>query len=306
MEPGFRLFLSWSFWIVEWIAVGLLASAGYALDVTVPDAGKDPIFLQPLVQFVQAHATVLGILLGAYIVVNRAVRRLRKDGESKELRVMHRMVNRNLDKFRQVVFPGLSDTIPQDENRVTMFKYQPFKWTLRLWPWSGWLVMLERSGHLTRYRAPIFRVTDNPEKCEGIAGRAWRSGAVRSGNPKAPLPDLSDMPYTNWYRAFALQIREWFNDDSPSVVQYAEHRRMVDNYAQATCTSSRVVWTRLRQGKPCPTSILGILIYGKGKRPWGVLAMDSCNSIACIDSNDRKFVRALNQLMDTLDELEWL
>lgn len=303
MNPGLRQFISWIFLAIEWVGLVVLACVGFAMD---DNAGQDNGFFSPLVQYVQAHAAWIGVGLGTSVLVARLARWSVSDGQTRECRIMHKIVNQELNKFREVVFPGISESIPQDENRVTIFRFEKFKWTFRWWPWSGWLVMLERSGHLTKNRTPIFRAADKPEKCEGVAGQAWRSGAIRSGNPKGLLPDLSDVPYTGWTKAVVLRTGKFFRSSSAAVEQYSQHRKAVETYAAATYTTPQVVWTRLRKRKPCPTSILGILIYTKQKRPWGVLAMDSCNSIACIDSNDKRFLRALKPLMATLAQLEWL
>lgn len=77
----------------------------------------------------------------------------------------------------------------------------------------------------------------------------------------------------------------------------------VKQYAELTHTSENFVWKRLKAGKLCPTSILGVQIINHNKEPWGVLVMDSSNEIECIVTTEIRFKAELTTLQNKLQSL---
>ena len=233
--------ISWIVWWLEWAALISLGAVSYALDVTIPAKPEASIVLQREVEFVQRNPTAIGLSLVGVILVGRIVRLITADNESPEAKVIRRAVNRALDQFRKVAFPNVPVNVPQDHNRVTIFRYRPYLWSFRKWPWSGWLIMLERSGHLTKHGSTVFRSPDDPGQCEGVAGQAWRSGAIRVGGPNKMLPDLSGTPYTGYWKAAILAVAGRIGWMQAAVAKYEDERSVVSNYAQATFTTSNLV-----------------------------------------------------------------
>lgn len=83
-------------------------------------------------------------------------------------------VHRYLDRLRDDVFIDGKDD-PVDHHRITLFRYSrwlPYPWVwlaARALPWGGWLLPVERSGHLTRNTSTYFRAPDRSDRAEGIA-----------------------------------------------------------------------------------------------------------------------------------------
>lgn len=89
-----------------------------------------------------------------------------------------------------------------DSHRVTLFKYKSWSFarTLtpsglkslcknRVWPWSGWLVPVVRSGHTGKRTKIVFSAPDSGRKAEGLAGLCWSSDAVVH---EAKLPNINN------------------------------------------------------------------------------------------------------------------
>jgi hypothetical protein len=81
-----------------------------------------------------------------------------------------------LDKFQEHVFEGQSG--PLHHHRVTLFKYTRRRLWFCRWPWSGWLVPVERSGHTTRRSHTVFLTPDDADQAEGIAGQTGHKNAL--------------------------------------------------------------------------------------------------------------------------------
>lgn len=108
-------------------------------------------------------------------------------------------VHSYLDVFREDVFNfGPDDAV--HHHRVTLFKYVGWCWRLEKWPWSGWLVPVERSGHTTQSQISVFRAPDDADHAEGVAGMTWaRRGQVMVSH----LPDLEASPSDDAFRAYS-------------------------------------------------------------------------------------------------------
>ena len=138
-------------------------------------------------------------------------------------------------------------------------------WLCR-WPWSGWLVPVERSGHTTRRSHTIFLAPDDADQAEGIAGQTWAQNRVVVVN------GLSDV------------------NENPS-------REVLAEYAQRTWIAETWVLQKQRQHA---RSFCGIPVEVKGKL-WGVIVLDSRNPQA-IDQNADKFYRLIGRVLGKLLE----
>jgi len=147
-------------------------------------------------------------------------------------------VHHYLDVFAEDCFFGESSD-PLHHHRVTLFRRVRWRWSWCKYPWSGWVVAVERSGHTTRDHISSFRAPDDADQAEGIAGKAWTTrGVIRISN----LPDLQADPTRAAAKAYALATH---------ISEVAAHRR-----------------------RPRSRSLCGIPIEVKNKR-WGVLVLDS-------------------------------
>lgn len=138
-----------------------------------------------------------------------------------------------LEQIRRFAF---SKTAGQalDLHRVTLFRAKRTLWGRRL-------VIVERTGHLTRGHRTSFRipVNANLNECEGIAGRTW-----------------------GLQQTFCV-------DNLPDVTGNATLQE-VTTYAQQTFVKEE--WIRRR--RPTARSYLGIPVE-VNTLPWGVLLIDS-------------------------------
>lgn len=158
-----------------------------------------------------------------------------------ERKTLWPLVKEILEEFRKQIYPN--GRHPAHMHRVTLFRH--CKWVLRRrfldhLPRTGWLKIIERSGHTTRNSRTVFFAPDDPDRAEGVAGIAWAWNTVVF---KEHLPDLRN---------------ETVTED-----------RLVE-YANNSNTPLEVV----RQLNPVSRSLCGIPIEVNG-RVWGVLVVDS-------------------------------
>ncbi|HET6428414.1 MAG TPA: GAF domain-containing protein, partial [Phycisphaerae bacterium] len=106
-----------------------------------------------------------------------------------------------------------------------------------------WLVIVDRSGHLTLKHRTKFRISDDPNVCEGWAGKVWVQGTVLSIDN---LPEITA--------------------DSPPAD--------LERYARLTGVSKEWIGQRLSKGRRLARSYLAIPVEVNGK-PWGVVVLDS-------------------------------
>jgi hypothetical protein len=147
-----------------------------------------------------------------------------------------------LDQLRVHAFKPTQGEL-QQSNRVTLFKHVRWRWALCKWPWSGWLIPVERSGYTTRKTDTVFRAPDDGDLAEGVAGRAWASEGLVS---KSNLPNV--------------------NADSP----LQEQKR----YADETYMSLDTLKRRLDGKKAVALSLTAFPVEVKNK-VWGVIVFDS-------------------------------
>jgi GAF domain len=169
-----------------------------------------------------------------------------------------------LDTFREHAFEKERGA-PLHYNRVTLFKHVRFRWALCKWPWSGWLIPMERSGHTTQKSRTAFLVPDNADLVQGIAGQTWAQNSVVMVNE---LPDLNG---------------------SPSPERF-------DEYARKTWVSVRWLQRRSQHGR----AFCGIPVEVKGRMS-GVIVIDS-RSPDAIDQEAVKVYRLVGRYLGKLLE----
>jgi hypothetical protein len=114
------------------------------------------------------------------------------------------------------------------------------------WPWTGWLVPVERSGDVTQSPHVIFHAPqDDPKRAEGVAGHVWKT---RECVYISQLPDLNR----------------------------SSSEKTVRSYASKTNINPEFLKSKLKSGKEFARSFWGIHVECKGKT-WGVIVIDSRN-----------------------------
>ncbi len=314
MPSGLSEFLWWSAVIAEWLIIVALSSVCFALDVDLPPKDQPELFMQSWVEFAHARPTLLGIALGVGILVVRIGRRL-VENKRREVAILDRLRTETLDRFRDTCFPTIPSNEPKDLNRVTVFRHLkclwwiwPFRGVLTPWglgrgPWSGWLVVHCRSGHVTRGTRTAFLAPDDAQHSEGVAGQAWRRQAYRVGKGANKLPELKDVRYVSWPVAIFYNVLLAISAPTTNAKRFAEERTKVTNYAEATHCRPRFVWQRIKRKTPCPVALLAVPLLNKNREPWGVVVMDSCNQYECIDTDSREFRTAFTKLEQQLHSL---
>lgn len=142
---------------------------------------------------------------------------------------------------------------PRNHHRATLFIYKKYKywiWPWRGWtPWggarrpcSGWLAPVSRSGHTTQKSTALFLASDEG-KVEGVAGRTWACAAVIT---------MLNLPII---------------DSKSSDEDIAE-------YAKQIWVSPEFIKDRIKKGRMCPSSLMGIPVMS-GSRPIAVVVLDS-------------------------------
>jgi hypothetical protein len=224
-----------------------------------------------------------------------------------------RLVGEELRKFRKICFPSVPDTEPLDNNRVTIFRrvswcWRLSEWRATFWPWgygrgpsSGWLVAAHRSGHATQLSTTVFLAPDDAPQAEGVAGLAWRGEGthVVSG-----LPDLSNVRYGRRIWRFLLHVRLLIRWENERTKAFRADLDLVRQYAEATNVRPRLIWQRLQRLKQNPRFVLALPLQTPDNQPWGVLVVDSSNTISCIGSDSREFRSGLSKLKTQLARLD--
>ncbi len=164
-----------------------------------------------------------------------------------------------LNQFKTLIADQDQHSDPRD--RVTLFKIKKFSLQLKLgwlvWPWSRRLVPVARSGHSFLRTRVAFRIPDNAEKAEGVAGQTWSTGKTVS---VSGLPYLPDAPE---------------NED-------------VAQYAKKTWTTPKWV-IKSRKRKPLARSYYGFQVEVKNE-PWGVIVVDRMSQEAISNQAPTKYI----------------
>jgi hypothetical protein len=197
--------------------------------------------LSPIMKWVQAESPAL--LIGLFVVSYLC--RLRTYLKPPET---WKKINALLNELQKMLFKEERDRgEPLHNHRVTLFKQG---WCIRrgVWPLNGWLVPVERSGHMTRKTKTIFRAPDDPNRLEGVAGLTWCTrGVVAIGD----LPDLNGSVASNLQEA------------------------AIEEYASKTLVKPEWVRKRIKERKTLGRSFCGIPVEVNGGTLWGVIVVDS-------------------------------
>jgi hypothetical protein len=221
-------------WISSWLQWILFLALGAAGGLKIAKAPPGTMSAE-LIRRLEPEWWVPVLLYVAHALAQR----LAKITPSSAWKTIHSV----LDKLRAQAFPKNASGPPAAHlNRVTLFQYKPFRMRFCKYPWTGWLVPVERSGHVTKYTDTVFRAPDSGH-VEGIAGEIWRSGQPVA---KLNLPDVTEQS----------------SDDD------------VARYAENTFVTPEWVRERIREKKLLPNHIWGVTVEVKGAL-WGVLVFDS-------------------------------
>ena len=243
---------------------------------------------------------------GALIILSGGISRLVRETTDAQ-RILNKLIDESLDKFRSAVFPTVPKTEPTANNRVTVFKHVRWKWLVfrSIWPWgfwrgpaSGWLVFVRRSGHTTQASSTVFLAPDDPEHAEGVAGRAWKGDAsIRVRD----LPVLSNVAYAgkmwklyHWMRACFLR------QPTQSWLRHLGNVSEVRKYCDSGNVSERWVWRKIKNKQGLPVSVLATPLDTADNERWGVLVIDSSNEFDCIGEDGEQFRRAFQNLRKQL------
>ena len=163
-------------WAIDVIVGSVLLLVGFALDMeSIGPFGS-------AIKWSKTNASYIIIISFLFLIIARLLKWFLKDKHPAELR-LDWLVSEALDEFRNKRFSGLSKE-PRDENRVTLFKRVHYCWRMKhrgwffwpygfgRWPWSGWLVVIQRSGHATQDTGTAFLAPDDAHNAVGIAGKA--------------------------------------------------------------------------------------------------------------------------------------
>jgi hypothetical protein len=180
-------------------------------------------------------------------------------------------IHKSLDLFRQQAFPTPSTDNPDPVHfhRITLFRYCSWRACFRRWPWSGWLVVAERSGHSTLRSTTCFRVSDDGRKVQGFAGMTWERNSLVIVND---LPDL-------------------IANQSPDAVE---------EYSRKTGVTPEWVRERIKMKAKLARSFCGIPVEVKG-RLWGVVVLDSMDPKGTNWESVRQY-KTFGKVIETLVE----
>lgn len=148
-----------------------------------------------------------------------------------------------LNTLRDNVYKKQYPSDPIHFHRVTLFKHVPLSVGPRIWPWSGWLVPMSRSGHTNQNVRSVFKAPDDGDNAEGVAGLAWISKETEY---------LSNLP----------EITTKSSDE------------LIADYANATNVSVPFVKRRISKNRSNPRSLIAIPIEVNNQVKW-IVVLDS-------------------------------
>lgn len=230
--------------IAHWTLGVAVLVVGASLRADEVMLAKAPYLAEP-VRWMQGSAWAFLLVLPPLAVIIEGARR--RFGSPWEWETIQQI----LDQYQQAVFADCQDD-PLDHHRVTLFRHR--KWRVHFaWPrrWAGWLVPVARSGRLTRERISSFRAPDDPAKCEGVAGKAFRQDSWMFVEADASCFLRADKKLNN--KALQKQLK---------------------TYAGLTGVSEDWVRRYVQSGRPLASSFAALTILHKGEA-WGVLVIDS-------------------------------
>lgn len=223
------------------VAAGILAAA---LKADVNNWGGWPTLRRAL----SATQDVSWIYLPAFIIIAGIATWLRVHIGSP---IVWNTVHYVLDEYRQEIFGAddVKNRDPDHYHRVTLFKHVYWRFTFSAWPFGGWMIPVERSGHTMKRGIARFRASEHdPDGAQGVAGQAWANSRIVS---VFDLPDI--------------------NIESPTDLDCATYAR------QGLVSPS---WVRKRKSNrkrqyANARALFGIPIEVEGDPFWGALVVDS-------------------------------
>jgi hypothetical protein len=150
-----------------------------------------------------------------------------------------------LDRLRDNVYKQEFPSDPYHYHRVTLFKHVPVSVGLRIWPWSGWLVPMARSGHTNQNVLSVFKAPDDGDNAQGVAGLAWTTKQIVY---ISELPEIND----------------------------ASSDHLLEEYAKATNVSVSFLRRRILKSRSNPRSLIAIPIEVNNQVKW-IVVLDSRN-----------------------------
>jgi hypothetical protein len=235
-QHGFWALTYWAIGILYWLSAASLIVYAIALKTSLPWIGTKSEAIAAVVLWLQSTAP-LGIMVCTGVSAAGKVARS-IIGPPWIWDSVHEV----LDQLRLLAFDKCKTTDPVHHHRVTLFKAVVDPWfPFRIRRYLRWLVPVERSGHTTRNSSVAFRIPDNADEAEGIAGQTW---AINKVLVVKGLPDIANLK--------------------------KGQAALVKDYAERTFVT--VDW--IRKENPVGRSFCGIPVEVKGKL-WGVLVFDS-------------------------------
>ena len=216
--------------------ISAITTASLKADTKTTIAQFGP-FIGAILAILQANSWLILFLSACTIILLNSI--LRWIGEPWRWNAIQVVLDRLRDNVYKQTFQGE----PYHYHRVTLFKHVPFSLRLRLWPWSGWLVPMARSGHTNQNINSVFKAPDNADNAEGVAGLAWRSKETEG---ISQLPEISSTSC---------------ND-------------LISEYANATNVSVALVKRRIVKNRPNPRSLIAIPIEVNNRVKW-IVVLDS-------------------------------
>lgn len=249
----------WLFWVAN--AVNVLA----VVLTKLPERPNSGAVYSELTRFGIAHGWWLVFVATGIIATTSVI--TKSIGSPDTLETLHELLN----NLHGAVFKGPDYAVP-DEHKVTIFKavkscsqdhilcraLDPFRRRPR------WLRPVVRSGHTSQDTTTCFRLYDDADKCEGVAGQAWAQSRVIT---VYDLPSVSQDPYVYQIKTYASR--------------------------------SYVTEERVRMKKPKSRAVLGMPILVKGE-PWGVLVFDSRNPAKIRYEEVEEMYRVISTHLNTL------
>lgn len=235
-----KIWLYHSLFVLGLFAVVLGTGVALLTNVNPDKAG----FFQSFISRNANHAWYVVPILNALFVLCIAFRKL--IGEP----WVWKFIQKTLDVFQKELF---HKNEPVFDHRITIFRRvswaSPFKtrrwkiWKKENCPFSGWLIPVARSHHVTQKNATVFLCPDDPKESEGIAGLAFvQKGTLVVDN----LPDLSD------------------NSTDEDIKKYSSETNIDPDF----------LIKRIADHKPNARSFYAFVIERKDE-PWGVVVLDS-------------------------------
>ena len=231
-RSGWWTFVRYSCQVLQWLSYAALGMVGGAKLADVSQAGA---FSPLLIRLQHVSWWAMPVIFFGNIAFQAGAKAISPPWVWDTVRSV-------LDQLQLHAFSPTQGELKQS-NRVTLFKHVRWRWAVCKWPWTGWLVPVERSGNTTRKTDTVFLAPDDGNKAEGIAGRAWAcEGTVTVSN----LPSVTeDSPETDLVR-----------------------------YADETFITVATLKDRLRCKKGIALSLTAFPVEVKNK-VWGVIVFDS-------------------------------